>query len=374
MSRKQYWVSALVAILVLAFMAGCANMDENLNGYDYDLMPIDSSSDYRGAINSDVSNSPQASSNIVFVEDFVVAKVNGIDVMASDVNIHLSHVSEMLMWDYFMEHGGWITDHNQEFKDGITFGQAIREEAVRVAAFAKIYEEYARRLGIYLTEEEQLLVDAEIEHLIEHFGMEMLNQLLQEDGFRGIDHLAELYASQFIFESLVHVIMADPQEFAQFEAYMPPEDEEVELLGAKHILAMFGNFDSEEEAELFATVLLERALAGEDFDMLIREYGQDPGMNEFVNGYSFTAGDMVPEFEQATRALQIGEISGLVRSDFGIHIIKRTEPNILDWHLLRRTQPRSLEVRRMEAVFLGFEQRARSADIEFLPELDRLHS
>lgn len=67
---------------------------------------------------------------------------------------------------------------------------------------------------------------------------------------------------------------------------------------------------------------------GGDFDALMEEYGEDPGMkNEaYKNGYLTYAGDtgFVTEFADACAALtEDGMTSGLVASDFGYHIIRR---------------------------------------------------
>ena len=60
--------------------------------------------------------------------------------------------------------------------------------------------------------------------------------------------------------------------------------------------------------------------------ILLKENSEDSGLESFPNGYLFTAGDMVPEFEQATRDLEIGAVSGIVESDYGYHIILRDDP------------------------------------------------
>ena len=380
---KRLHLSVLLIVLVLAFMVGCARDSDDTtytSNSTYTSNPTspsnpDESGNPSGTSNPTATGNPTGSSNGSGLDnsyDFVVARVNGIDITASDVRIGLHHAEEMMVWDYFMMFGGFEIDHDAEFSPGVTFRRAIKEEAVRIAAFSKLYEEHARQLDINLTDEEQILIDEEIARLIEQFGQQELNELLRADGFRDQYHLAELYASHFILDSLINVIIADPEQFARFEQYIPEEEPAPELLGAKHILALFANFDTEEEAEAYAWELFERAMAGEDFDMLIREYGQDPGMMNFPDGYSFGSGDMVPEFEQTTRELAVGEISEPVRTVHGFHVIMRTEPNEADWHRLHFTQPRTLESRMMEAVFQGFQSMLDYVDIEFLPALDNL--
>lgn len=83
---------------------------------------------------------------------------------------------------------------------------------------------------------------------------------------------------------------------------------------ASHIL-----LDTEEEAKK----ILERVKAGEDFNALAKEFSTDPSAKENSGdlGY-FRHGEMVEPFEEAAFALKAGEISDLVKSDYGYHIIK----------------------------------------------------
>ena len=61
------------------------------------------------------------------------------------------------------------------------------------------------------------------------------------------------------------------------------------------------------------------------FGRLADEYSEDPGRQTNPDGYIFTPGTMVQEFESATEALKYGEISGIVESDYGYHIILRKD-------------------------------------------------
>ena len=73
--------------------------------------------------------------------------------------------------------------------------------------------------------------------------------------------------------------------------------------------------------------VLAKAKAGDDFDKLIEEYGEDPGMKEDpakTKGYEIgSESSFVEEFRDASMQLaKVGDISDLVGTDFGYHIIK----------------------------------------------------
>lgn len=91
---------------------------------------------------------------------------------------------------------------------------------------------------------------------------------------------------------------------------MPPEEE----IQARHILV---------DSETLAKELAEKIAKGEDFAKLAKENTNDGASREDggMLGY-FGKGQMVPQFEQAAFALQKGEVSKPVQSQFGWHIIK----------------------------------------------------
>jgi parvulin-like peptidyl-prolyl isomerase len=83
---------------------------------------------------------------------------------------------------------------------------------------------------------------------------------------------------------------------------------------------------TKEEARKKSEVLLARARKGEDFAKLASENSDDPGSKDKGGEYDFFGhGKMVPEFEKAAFALKPGEISDLVETQFGFHIIKLEE-------------------------------------------------
>ncbi|OAV72049.1 Peptidyl-prolyl cis-trans isomerase surA [Bacteroidales bacterium Barb6] len=102
------------------------------------------------------------------------------------------------------------------------------------------------------------------------------------------------------------------------------------LVRASHILISFkvdSVTRSKEEALAIAEEVLQKIQAEEDFAELAKTYSNDPG--SAANGgtlRAFGLGEMVQPFEQAAFALNTpGEVSGLVESRFGYHIIKLIE-------------------------------------------------
>jgi hypothetical protein len=112
---------------------------------------------------------------------------------------------------------------------------------------------------------------------------------------------------------------------AQLRARWDEEGEGVEVR-ARHVLLRTPPEASpqvEDSLRALAASLRDRAEAGEDFADLAREYSQDPGSAARGGdlGY-FGRGQMVPTFEEAAFALEPGEVSDVVESPFGFHVIQ----------------------------------------------------
>lgn len=108
-------------------------------------------------------------------------------------------------------------------------------------------------------------------------------------------------------------------------------------------------------AELRA--LRQRAADGADFAALARQHSQDPGTARMGGdlGY-FTRGDMVAPFEQATLALQPGEVSDVVQTPMGLHIIRLEERRVRGFDEVApgyRRQVQGRMVQEAESVFVA---------------------
>jgi peptidyl-prolyl cis-trans isomerase SurA len=68
--------------------------------------------------------------------------------------------------------------------------------------------------------------------------------------------------------------------------------------------------------------VLEKIKAGEDFGEMALIYSQDASSKNRGDLGSFKKGELYPAFERAALRLDVGEVSGLIRTEFGFHIIK----------------------------------------------------
>ncbi|MDH5674360.1 MAG: peptidylprolyl isomerase [Myxococcales bacterium] len=95
---------------------------------------------------------------------------------------------------------------------------------------------------------------------------------------------------------------------------------------ARHILVKTGHGASDEDKQAARErieALLVRAQAGEDFATLAREHSEDVGSAKKGGDLGFNAkGRMVKPFDEAQFALEAGQISAVVESTFGFHVIK----------------------------------------------------
>lgn len=75
--------------------------------------------------------------------------------------------------------------------------------------------------------------------------------------------------------------------------------------------------------EFEAQDLIKKLDEGVSFEQLAKDFSQCPSGKSGGNLGSFGRGQMVPEFEVATFALEVGQVSAPVKTQFGHHLIKR---------------------------------------------------
>ncbi len=123
------------------------------------------------------------------------------------------------------------------------------------------------------------------------------------------------------FESGIKISEKEIQSFYEYNADKYNQPKQVK---ARHILFKFDQNDSDEvknDAKKRALTVLEKVRKGEDFAGLAKEYSEGPSKSQGGDLGYFGAGQMETPFEEAAFALKKGEISDLVQTRFGYHII-----------------------------------------------------
>ena len=206
----------------------------------------------------------------------------------------------------------------------IAKGEAVKSVSTILAVIAE-----GEKRGLSLTEDEEKELTDWIAQVKESYG-DNLETALTQSGYDSVEQLEKIQKLQRIYQKSYEAFMEEPLSYVkQFKDYAKALSSD--KITALHVLVQFPEgitraSTEEEKAETKkkAQEVLTKAKAGEDFSELIFSYNDDPGQTKY--GYTFANdGSMVAEFADAAFDLEINEISDVVETDFGYHIIKRTE-------------------------------------------------
>jgi peptidyl-prolyl cis-trans isomerase C len=170
---------------------------------------------------------------------------------------------------------------------------------------------------------------------------EMLSRQLKSLGLTLDDlhkKLNEEATAQAVLERELKINISD-DEVKKFYTDNPSQFEQPEMVRVSHILFMTRDpqtnqeLSSDQKAAKRKTAeeVLKRARNGEDFGKLVTAYSEDPGSKDKGGEYTFPRASadprraMVPEFEGAAFSLKTNEISDIVTTQYGYHIIKSLE-------------------------------------------------
>ena len=263
--------------------------------------------------------------------------------------------------EYIKQYGAEVFDNNP------LLIISILNEVDSILIDNAAYKLWGNEVGFELTEADLADFEEQVEQLKAYllesgttFATHLKNNNLNEELFRRV-YLTNMYVNKFVSDYL----MAELPNVEVTEEEIDTHLAEHAVYAAKHILL---NEETAEEYEMILTVaddILARLDDGTDFDTLMFEMSKDPGLMENPNGYTFREGEFVPEFEAVTKELEIGEISGIVESEYGIHIIMRTEID-------RETVKYWIQQEKMEQKRLEYEQRLNPVTTEVRNNLELL--
>ncbi len=138
---------------------------------------------------------------------------------------------------------------------------------------------------------------------------------------------------------------------------------------ARHILFRVGERASEDEVkktESAARAVLEKARKGEDFAALAKAHSQDGSAQDGGDLGWFTKDQMVPTFAEAAFALKPGEVSDLVRTSYGFHIIKVEDVRPEETVPLEKAKPQiELNLKREKARDIAYDKARAFADAAY---------
>lgn len=307
----------LALILCLSLFVGCDKQDEQVQ------------EENPAAIDLAVSFSK-------YSPDTVVMTVDGRDVTWSEFYYMVAGSVSKLQ--YYVGDLYW----EREIDEGISYDEYVIEMAVASICQTHAITKKAAELGITLSDEDIALIEQTEENVrLQNCGENATDEdyrtfllekvFLTEDVYRFINEGSVLYEKLFFEVVGEGGEKITDAEIAEYVASVP-------YVTAKHILLMTVDPDTgealsaqeaaqaKETAQQLLTqlqVIKNRDELVTTFDELMNEYTQDEGSQVFPEGYTFTTGEMYPVFEEAAFALEEYEISGIVESQAGYHILMR---------------------------------------------------
>lgn len=282
-------------------------------------------------------------------EDTVMT-VNGTSVSFDEYMAGLNQaVSELE--DLYQSYSGTSVDWDGKFlfDDTVTNLEWCLKRAGQQVARYRVVEQKAKEMGVTLTDEQTTAIDDQIQDIKDQYvtSDDKADTQLQaffasygytEDSYRERCRLNYLYSDLF---TKIYGEQGSKLSDDKVQAYA----EENDYITSAHILFLTSEtvtdadgkssskeLSDEQKAEKKAKaeeLCAELKAITDDterwtrFKELMNEYSEDTGLAQFPEGYCFTKGSMVTEYDDASRALKEYEVSDVVESQFGYHVIMR---------------------------------------------------
>ena len=327
---KRLWAAALALVMALSALSGCGQKNPGSSGSSASgsgsgapTQPMDL---------SQVTDPWLAVSGIA--GDETVVRLGEIEISAS----HYLYWLQRVINDYLAQFGGQMTTlpWDTEMVEGQTFGQFMQDQALELATLHALLRQMAQEEN--LTPDPAVAADVESQYVNmimqagdneERVIHALWGNLLSKELITWISENSDLSSQLrelYFGENSGHY----PTD-AEVNAYL----EESGQYRAKHILLATIDLDTREpldeeavaQKKALADELLSQLRTAQEpivlFDQLMNEYSEDSGLAANPDGYTTRKGEMVAPFENAALALKSGEISDVVESEFGYHIILR---------------------------------------------------
>jgi peptidyl-prolyl cis-trans isomerase C len=245
--------------------------------------------------------------------EYVVVTVNDEPITAAELNMVLARVA-----------GEFANQGRQPD------AKELRGAALNRAIDTKLLAQEARKQELKLEDGTVERVLAQIEKQVG--GRETLDANLATIGLtrqkltRNVQE-AEL-AQRYLDTQIAPGIEVSDEQVKQYYEANPEQFEAPEQVRARHILIKLDKDVDDaqrEQARKRAEAARERAVAGEDFAALASELSEGPSASKGGDLGFFEAGRMVKPFSDAAFALEPGEVSPVVETRFGYHVIKLEE-------------------------------------------------
>ena len=178
----------------------------------------------------------------------------------------------------------------------------------------KVIEQEAEKQGVKISSD---AIEEELDTFIESYGgEESFNAALEQSGISLDNFKYDIEIYLMTKELMSPDIKVTEEDMETYFEENKAEFAQAEEVQASHILV---------EDEATAKEVLEKVNAGEDFAELAKEYSTDGTAENGGDLGFFGTGQMVEPFEKAAFALEIGEVSDIVETEYGFHIIKVTD-------------------------------------------------
>jgi len=264
------------------------------------------------------------------VDNTTIATVNGEKISKNEFAIYFAQIQYSMLDQAGIQYGEDVAPFWETTEiEGKNAFEFAKESALQEAVKIKLKNIKAKELGVSLADQEMAAIDERIGMQISEIGgKEEYESQLKEIG-------TTISAYEDWFRSVQLSYKVDSTLASMEENAVSDEEARESIkntyIKAKHILISTIDDEtqmplSDEEvaaAKTKAEGILNEIRNGADFDKLMRENSQDPGLETSPGGYEFGKGQMVAEFENAAYALEVGQVSDIVKSSYGYHIIKR---------------------------------------------------